>query len=47
MFFKKEIVIAVYNLYIESVPLQLIAYHYDLSDSDVDYIINYVNQIIV
>jgi len=47
MFYKDEIVIGVYNLYINGVPLEIIAYHFHLKDSDVDEIIDHVNLIIL
>ena len=47
MFFKDEIVIGVYNLYINGTPLEVIAYHWKLKVSEVDEIIDHVNSIIL
>lgn len=47
MFWKKKYIIAVYNLYIEGLPIEIICHHYKLTHTEVDEIIDYVNTIIL
>jgi len=47
MFWKKKYCIAVYNLYIDGLPVEIIGHHYKLTNSEVNEIIDYVNQIIL
>ena len=44
MFYKKEIIIKVYNMYIEGIDVDTISYLIpDLSSKEVNYLIDFVN----
>lgn len=45
MFFKKIIVKTVYALYLKGVSMECICLHMELSDNDVEEIIDYMNEI--
>lgn len=45
MHFKKKIQKKVYSLYLRGVPTEFIAVYLDLSQQDVDEIIDYLNEI--
>lgn len=47
MFYKKSVLIAVYNQYIKGTPLEIIGLHYRLSLWEVDEMIDHVNMIIL
>lgn len=46
MHFKKKIVLSVYSLYLDGVPIELIAVYLNLNVNDVNEIIDYVNEVL-
>lgn len=46
MWFKKEIQIQVYGLYIDGLTIEVISHYIDMAMDDVNEIIDYVNEII-
>lgn len=47
MWFKKRLRIKVYRLYLNSVPIRSIAMNLDLTEDDVNEIIDYMNELYV
>jgi len=45
-FYKKKYMVSVYQLYIEGVDTATIAFHYKLTDDEVNDIIDFINYII-
>jgi len=47
MHYKKKILIAVYSLYIESVDVETIETHLEITKTEINEIIDYINYIIL